>query len=100
MKAAKAAPDAQQRVALRRALEACRGSFVSAGFFSMFINMLMLLPAIYMLQVYDRVLGSNSESTLLMLTLLALFLFIVMGGLEWVRGQILIVASIDRKSVV
>ena len=93
MKAAKAAPDAQQRVALRRALEACRGSFVSAGFFSMFINMLMLLPAIYMLQVYDRVLGSNSESTLLMLTLLALFLFIVMGGLEWVRGQILIVAS-------
>ena len=51
-----------------------------------------------MLQVYDRVLTSNSESTLLMLTLITLFLFLVMGGLEWVRAQILIVAGtrLDR----
>ena len=66
--------------------DACRQSFAYAAFFSLFINLLLLLPAIYMLQVYDRVLSSGSVSTLLMLTLVAAFLFIVMGGLEWVRS--------------
>jgi ATP-binding cassette subfamily C protein EexD len=84
-----ASPDA----GLRGAIEACRDSFLAAGIFSMFINVLMLLPAIYMLQVYDRVLNSGSQSTLLMLTLIALFLFVVMGGLEWVRSQILILTG-------
>jgi ATP-binding cassette subfamily C protein EexD len=78
---------------LREALDACRSSFVSAGFFSLFINLLLLLPSVYMLQIYDRVLSSGSESTLLMLTLLAVFLFLVLGGLEWIRSQILIVTS-------
>ena len=90
--------DAAAESALHQALAACRSSFFSAGFFSLFINLLLLVPAIYMLQVYDRVLTSNSDSTLLMLTLITLFLFMVMGGLEWVRSQILIVAGtrIDR----
>lgn len=78
---------------LRRALLSCRNSFFSAGFFSLFINVLLLAPALYMLQVYDRVLASGSESTLLMLTLIVVFLFLVMGGLEWTRSQILIVTS-------
>ncbi|HAP76082.1 MAG TPA: type I secretion system permease/ATPase, partial [Acidimicrobiaceae bacterium] len=78
---------------LRQALHACRSSFATAGFFSLFINLLLLLPAIYMLQVYDRVLTSSSEATLLMLTLITIFLFIVMGGLEWLRSQVLVVAS-------
>jgi ATP-binding cassette subfamily C protein EexD len=46
-----------------------------------------------MLEVYDRVLTSNSESTLLMLTLLLVFLFLVMGSLDWVRSQVLIVTG-------
>ena len=50
----------------------------------------MLVPAIYMLQLYDRVITSGSESTLLMLTLILLILFITMGALEWVRSQILV----------
>lgn len=79
--------------ALRQALGTCRSSFILAGFLSLFINMLLLLPSIYMLQIYERVLSFNSESTLLMLTLIAVFLFMVMGGLEWVRSQILIVAG-------
>jgi ATP-binding cassette subfamily C protein EexD len=78
---------------LNRALDACRGAFASAGFFSLFVNLLLLLPAIYMLQIYDRVLSSGSESTLVMLTIIAAFLFIVMGGLEWVRSQILVATS-------
>jgi len=79
---------------LKDAMGACRASFMSAAFFSLFVNLLMLLPTVYMLQVYDRVLSSGSESTLLMLTLIMVFLFIVLGGLEWLRAQMLIVASI------
>jgi ATP-binding cassette subfamily C protein EexD len=83
---------------LQKALDACRGSFLAAGFFSLFVNLLLLLPAIYMLQIYDRVLTSGSQATLAMLTLIAVFLFIVMGGLEWVRSQIMVVAGtrLDR----
>ena len=53
----------------------------------------MLTPAIYMLQVYDRVVTSGSESTLVMLTLIVLLLFITLGALEWVRSQILVRVS-------
>ncbi len=81
---------AQQAPGLAAALAVCRTSFLTAGFFSLFINLLLLVPVIYMLQVYDRVLASSSVSTLLMLTLIAVFLFLVMGGLEWVRSQILV----------
>ena len=78
---------------LRSALKACRDSFAYAAFFSLFVNLLLLVPAVYMLQVYDRVLSSGSVSTLVMLTLVTAFLFLVMGGLEWVRSQILIASS-------
>lgn len=50
----------------------------------------MLVPSIYMLQVYDRVLPSGNEMTLLMLTLIMLALFIFMGGLEYLRSIIVI----------
>lgn len=75
---------------LQRALANCRGSFVAVGIFSLFINILMLVPSIYMLQIYDRVISSGSEVTLLMLTLLMAMLLIVMGALEWVRSAILV----------
>ena len=78
---------------LKQALLLCKSAFLSVGFFSLFINLLLLIPSIYMLQVYDRVIPANSESTLLMLTLIALFLFVVMGGLEWTRSQIMNVTS-------
>ena len=78
---------------LALAIHHCRDSFQSAAIFSLFINLLMLTPSIYMLQVYDRAVGSNSTSTLLMLTLLAVVLFVTLGALEWVRSQILIRVS-------
>ncbi|WNK21193.1 type I secretion system permease/ATPase [Halomonas piscis] len=80
----------QEATDLQRALKACKGSFVAVGFFSMFVNLLMLVPPMYMLQVYDRVLSTQSEDTLLMLTLLVIFLFAIMGGLELVRSRILV----------
>jgi ATP-binding cassette, subfamily C, bacterial EexD len=78
---------------LAKAIRHCRHSFMSAAIFSLFINLLMLMPSVYMMQVYDRVLGSNSISTLIMLTLLVVVLFITLGALEWIRSQILIRVS-------
>ncbi|MBF0265328.1 MAG: type I secretion system permease/ATPase [Gammaproteobacteria bacterium] len=78
---------------LQKALKICRHYFVTAGFFSLFINIIMLVPPLYMLQVYDRVVASRSESTLLLLTLLVIVLLTTMGLLEWVRSQILVKAG-------
>jgi ATP-binding cassette, subfamily C, bacterial EexD len=80
----------QEATDLQRALKACKGSFISVGFFSMFVNLLMLVPPMYMLQVYDRVLTTQSIDTLTMLTIVLVFLFAIMGGLELVRSRMLV----------
>jgi len=67
--------------------------FIYAGLFSAAVNLLMLVPVIYMLQVYDRVVSSGSYSTLAMLTLLMVALTAALGGVERVRSMILIAAS-------
>ncbi|WP_424975814.1 type I secretion system permease/ATPase [Dinoroseobacter sp. S124A] len=63
--------------------------FGSVFVFSIFVNLLMLTGPLYMLQVYDRVLGSQSEETLLALSALVAFLFLMMGLLDWARGRVL-----------
>ncbi|MFJ4141948.1 type I secretion system permease/ATPase [Pseudomonas sp. NPDC089734] len=72
------------------ALRVYKSAFWSVGLFSAVINLLMLAPALYMLQVYDRVLASGNQMTLAMLTLIMLGLFAFMGVLEWVRSQVVI----------
>jgi ATP-binding cassette, subfamily C, bacterial exporter for protease/lipase len=79
---------------LNQMMATLRKNFVAAGVFSFFINMLMLAPTIYMLQIYDRVLQSRNETTLWMLTLLVLGLFALMAILEWVRSRLLVRAGI------
>lgn len=74
---------------IRLSLRACRDSFINVGLFSMCINIAMLVPAIYMLQVYDRVVVGASMPTLYMLTLLMLVFLIAMGVLEWARQDIM-----------
>jgi ATP-binding cassette subfamily C protein EexD len=78
---------------LEKALLICKDAFLSAAGFSLLINFLMITPSIYMLQVYDRVVSTGNLSTLLMLTLIVLLLFITMTALEWVRSQILVRVS-------
>jgi ATP-binding cassette subfamily C exporter for protease/lipase len=73
-----------------QALKACRAGLANVALFTAVINLLMLAPALYMLQVYDRVLSSRNEMTLLMLSLMVLGLFAFMGLLEWVRSQVVI----------
>lgn len=65
-------------------------TFIYIGLFSFIINLLMLTPSVYMLQVYDRVMLSRSNETLLMLTLIVVWLFLVMGLLEYVRSGLMI----------
>jgi ATP-binding cassette subfamily C exporter for protease/lipase len=74
-------------------------TFRNIGVFSAVINMLMLMPAIYMLQLYDSVLTSRNEMTLLMLTLIMLGAYAFMGALEYVRSFVLIRvgAQLDMK---
>lgn len=76
--------------AFARALGEHRRAFRTVCLFSACVNLLMLVPAVYMLQVYDRVLASHNEMTLLMLTLMLLGLFGLMGALEYLRGMIAI----------
>ncbi len=66
-----------------------RGLFGAVAIFSFAINLLMLTGPIYMMQVYDRVLSAQSESTLVALSLIAVFLFAMMGLFDVVRGAIL-----------
>ena len=66
-----------------------RPLFIAAFVFSIFVNLLMLTGPLYMLQVYDRVLGSRSEETLVALSILVIFLYAMMGILDYARGRIL-----------
>lgn len=63
--------------------------FFSALVFSMFVNLLMLTGPLFMLQVYDRVLGSRSEETLAALFALVAALFLLMGILDFARGRVM-----------
>ena len=83
-----------QRSELTATLWAFRSEFLMVGLFSMIANVLMLTPTLYMLQVYDRVMASQSELTLLAMSLLALALFGIMAFAEWLRSRVLVRAGL------
>jgi ATP-binding cassette, subfamily C, type I secretion system permease/ATPase len=60
-----------------------------AGLFSLAINLLLLAPPLYMLQVFDRVLTSRSNETLVMLTVAVLGALLMMAALDAVRAYLL-----------
>ena len=73
---------------IRSALESCRGVFLSLGIISAVINILMLTGSFFMLQVYDRVLPSQSVPTLVGLAFLATALYVLQGALEVIRSRV------------
>ncbi len=75
---------------LREALWTFRREFFMVGVFSAIANLLMLTPTIYMLNVYDRVMISGSDLTLVAVSLLCLFLLGVMALAEWTRSRVLV----------
>ena len=74
---------------IREALAESRRLFLSCALFSVFVNLLMLTGPLFMLQVYDRVLTSRSEATLVTLIAIVAFLFLMMGVLDHARGRVL-----------
>lgn len=78
------------RTELNDVLYSFRKAFYVAGVFSLFINILGLVPAIYMLQIYDRVLQSRNVTTLVMLTVILIGFYIMLGMLEVARSRLLI----------
>ncbi|RMV47257.1 Type I secretion system ATPase, AprD/PrtD [Pseudomonas syringae pv. helianthi] len=75
---------------LYKALADYKSALIGVGCFTALINLLMLAPSIYMLQVYDRVLTSQNQTTLAMLTLMVVGFFAFIGLLEMIRSFVVI----------
>lgn len=75
---------------LATAMRSCKAAFIGVAIFSGVINVLMLSGAIYMLEIYDRVLPSRSLPTLIGLTILVAILYGGQGLLDFVRGRVLV----------
>ena len=84
------APEPDSRSELAAAMRTCRTVLIGVGVFSGVINLLMLTGAMFMLQVYDRVLPSGSLPTLIGLSVLALILFAMQGLLDLIRNRIMV----------
>lgn len=76
-----------------------RAHFLAAAFFSLIINMLMLAPALFMLQVFDRVVSSRSGETLVMLFVLTLVALFFMAYLDAIRTRLLTRAAIKLEKL-
>ncbi|MEG3146488.1 type I secretion system permease/ATPase [Sphingomonas sp. RT2P30] len=81
--------------ALRDALTRCRRHFVAAVGFSALINLLYIVPTLYMLQVYDRVVPTQGLQTLLFLTLVLIFALATLSLLDRVRSRLLVRAGVQ-----
>jgi ATP-binding cassette subfamily C exporter for protease/lipase len=82
------------RSELTSTLWAFRREFIMVGIFSLISNVLMLAPTLYMLQIYDRVLASQSELTLLAMSVLTLGFFSAIAFAEWMRSRVLVSAGL------
>lgn len=80
---------AKGRAELLNVRRESRSLYWMVAIFSFFVNLLMLTGPLYMLNVYDRVLGSRSLETLIALSVLVAFLYGCMGILDFVRGRIM-----------
>jgi ATP-binding cassette subfamily C exporter for protease/lipase len=87
-------PKRFNRGELSRTLWGFRYEFMVAGIFSMVANLLMLTPTIYMLQVYDRVMLSQSTGTLIAVSMITLFFFGVLTFAEWSRSKLLVSSGV------
>lgn len=87
-------PEFFKRSELTSTLWSFRREFLIVGAFSMVANVLMLTPTLYMLQVYDRILTSQSDLTLIAMSLLTLLLFTIMAFAEWMRSRLLVSAGV------
>ena len=79
---------------LGRAIKACRAHLVWALLFSALVNLLYLVPTLYMMQVYDRVVPTGGMLTLVLITVVAVFALSTLAALDWLRTRLLIRAGL------
>lgn len=79
---------------LAEALKACRTHFVWAAVFSALVNLLYLTPTLYMMQVYDRVVPTGGLTTLVLVTVVAVFALAALASLDWLRGRLMLRAGL------
>ena len=79
---------------LLRVMRHFKREFWAVGVFSLVVNLMLLTPSLYMMQVYDRVMISMSGFTLVTLSALALFFYGVMAFADWVRSRLLVRAGL------
>jgi PrtD family type I secretion system ABC transporter len=79
---------------MAEAVRACRPHFVAAAVFSFFINLLFLAPALYMLQVYDRVVTTGGKTTLLFITIALAIALAALASFDAIRSRLLVRASL------
>ena len=79
---------------LVQVLKTFKREFIAVGLFSMVVNLLMITPTLYMLQVYDRVMLSRSDLTLITLSLVALFFYVISAVSEALRSRLLVRAGV------
>ena len=75
---------------LAAALASCKRAFFAVALFSGMSNILMLTGALFMLEIYDRVLPSRSVPTLVALLILAGGLYAAQGVIDAIRSRILV----------
>ncbi len=93
------APPRSNKGCVHKPLARVRPFLVYAGLFSLAVNLLLLAPPLYMLQVFDRVLASRSGETLLVLTIGAATALLLMAFLDVLRARLLAAAAValDRR---
>ena len=79
---------------LADALRACRRHLLFAAGFSALVNILYLAPTLYMMQVYDRVLATGGELTLVFITVVIVFALATLAALDHIRSRILVRAGL------
>lgn len=79
---------------MAEAVRACRPHFLAAAVFSFFLNLLFLAPALYMLQVYDRVVPTGGKTTLLFVTIALGIALMTLAALDAIRSRLLVRASL------
>ena len=85
----------QEKSPLQLAYGKFRAVVFTTFVFSFVINLLLFVAPLYMLQIYDRVLGTRNETTLLMISLITLFLMLVYGLMEFIRSRMLVRAGMQ-----
>ena len=90
----------QKKTSLELAYRKFRSTFIATLVFSFFTNLLMFVGPLYMLQIYDRVLSSRNEMTLIMISAIAIALLVSYGLLEFVRSRLLVRAGMQFDDVI